>query len=134
MKKTFSNLGLALPIKSGPFGYFNQSTSTVSQTKYNIENLLKTKRGERRFQPLFGSSIDKHIFDPNTDMLTEVIKRSIIEDISRWLPAVSINFIETTLTKNELNNNIDSYKLYIVINFSIGQETDQLDFYITNSK
>ena len=52
-------IGLTLPLQKGNTGYFAQSFVTSEQVRSNIINLLKTKRGERLFQPEFGSGLQK---------------------------------------------------------------------------
>jgi len=114
-----SSLGLTLPIKnSGENGYFDQTTDTFSQIRTNIINLIRTKPGERRMQPLFGCRLWEVLFDQQDEFLPDKIKTIIKEDVSGWIPGITISDI--TLSENEENpTNTNMYTLYISITFVI---------------
>ena len=40
-------IGLKLPLEHGKQGFFGRTQKAIEQTKYNIKNLLLTKKGER---------------------------------------------------------------------------------------
>ena len=55
-------IGISLPFK-GPSGPFNKTYSTREQTKYNLINLLLTDKGERLFNPEYGSNLSNILFE-----------------------------------------------------------------------
>jgi hypothetical protein len=49
-------LGINLPF-NGPFVVFNSTYTTDAQALANLKNLLLTYKGERLFQPNFGTNL-----------------------------------------------------------------------------
>jgi phage baseplate assembly protein W len=120
-------IGLSIPIQRGSAGYFDQTYDTVSQTKMNIMNLLNTVRGERRFQPLFGSGLQSALFEQNLSNSPDVLKQIITDDINTWIPNVVITDIEFNLQGTDSNTLIDNYIVYIKILFTVNNVKDSIN-------
>lgn len=120
-------IGLIIPIQDGNNGFFDQSFDTLTQTKMNIINLLNTRPGERRFQPTFGSRLWNLTFEQNIDTLTAVAENVIAEDISLWIPGVTVTGVTATLfSSDKIQADKDIYKLEIAVQFTINM-TKQSD-------
>tara|TARA_B100000035_G_C20681964_1_gene414418 strand:+ start:32 stop:469 length:438 start_codon:yes stop_codon:yes gene_type:complete len=94
-------VGVKLPFGK-PNGLFAQSFTTEEQAVSNLKNLLLTRKGERPFQPLFGSDVYSQLFE-NIDLnLNERISETLSEDIKFWLPYIVIDNIgiETNPDRN----------------------------------
>lgn len=86
-------VGVKLPFGK-PNGLFAQSFTTEEQATSNLKNLLLTRKGERPFQPLFGSDVYSLLFE-NIDLdLNERISDTLSEDIKFWLPYIVIDNID----------------------------------------
>lgn len=109
-------VGLNIPITKGDKGYFDQTYDDVEQYKINLINLVKTKQGERLFNPLFGSSLYKILFEQN-DYLDDysVLKVSLQNDVNLWIPQIKI---ENVNIKQDISN-VDIYKIEVVVTFSV---------------
>lgn len=114
-------IGIKLPIRSGNIsGYFDQSTDSFTAYRMNIINLIRTKPGERRMNPTFGCRLWNIIFEPNDDFIAEKVSRAISDDISQWIPGISVKLVNIKLPNNDISNNSkDIYKLYIAVTFII---------------
>jgi phage baseplate assembly protein W len=134
--KTVVPVGLTLPLRDDGVGFFEQTFDTFTATKTNIINLLRTRPGERRMQPLFGSRLYNAVFEQNTDILPEVITNIVKEDIGNWIPNVTVNKVNVKFFKNEETNNIDIYRIYIAINFTVNtiNQTDGVEIVIDTNK
>ena len=120
-------IGLIIPIQGGNNGFFDSSFDTLTQTKMNIINLLNTRQGERRFQPTFGTRLWNITFEQNVDTLQDVAENIIREDISMWIPNVSVlNVTATLFTSDEIVADQDIYKLDIAVQFQVNM-TKQVD-------
>jgi phage baseplate assembly protein W len=120
-------IGLTIPIQNGNNGFFNSSYDTLTQIKNNIINLLNTRQGERRFQPTFGTRLWNITFEQNVDTLQDISENIIREDISMWIPNVTILNVTTTLyTSDKIVADQDIYKLDIAIQFQVSM-TKQID-------
>ena len=94
-------VGVKLPFGK-PKGLFAQSYTTEEQAVSNLKNLLLTRKGERPFQPLFGSDVYFQLFE-NIDLnLNDRISETLSEDIKFWLPYIVIDNIgiETNPDRN----------------------------------
>lgn len=100
--------GVVLPIAHGPRGFFNQSYTVLDQIKSNLHMLLRTKKGERRMNPEFGSGLWSVLFENFNDDMEPIIQSTIRADIQRWMSYVNVDEIiidldnETNRDKNVL--------------------------------
>lgn len=134
--KVKTPIGLTLPIQNSGIGFFQQTFDTFNATKTNIINLLRTKPGERRMQPLFGCRLYNAMFEQNTEIIPEYIKNIIKEDISNWIPNVVVNKVDVKFYHNEEVDNIDIYKTYVAITFTVNvlNKTDTIEMIIDSNK
>jgi phage baseplate assembly protein W len=86
-------VGIKLPFGK-PNGLFTQSYTTEEQAVSNLKNLLLTRKGERPFQPLFGSDVYSQLFENIDINLDEKISDTLSEDIKFWLPYIVIDKID----------------------------------------
>jgi len=105
-------IGISLPFK-GNYGPFNSTFSTQDQIKYNVINLLLTSKGERVFNPEFGSDLKKVVFDPAVEdrEIRENIQNIVISSINAFIPEVEV--INVDITPNPDSNSLTittSYK------------------------
>jgi len=96
-------VGLTFPLDLTAFSTFEQSKTLLQQTKSNLRNLLLTTKGERVFQPEFGSDLTRLIFEQYTPDLEDRIEVAITDAIERWLPYVIVNDI--IVRSDERNEN-----------------------------
>ena len=124
---TLTPIGINIPIERGNTGYFSQTFDSVSQTKVNIINLLNTKRGERRFQPLFGSGLQNALFEQNLSSTPDILKKIITDDINNWIPNVNVVNVDLSLSNTENNQLTDTYTVYIKVTFVVNNTMDSVN-------
>ena len=88
-RKVNKAIGVKLPLGGSPM--FELSYSTEEQAISNLKNLVLTRKGERPFQPLFGTAIYSLLFEQMTTNLSEVLTQSLKKDIGFWLPYIIID-------------------------------------------
>ena len=86
-------VGITLPFGK-PNGLFSQSYTTEEQAISNLKNLLLTRKGERPFQPEFGSDVYSLLFENMGESLEESLKETLSKDIKYWLPYIVIDNID----------------------------------------
>lgn len=119
-------IGITLPIRNSNSGYFEQSYDTLTQTKSNIINLLNTRQGERRMQPTFGSRLWSLLFEQNTDNLPEIASNIVKEDISMWIPNITVIDVTANLYKSDqTNSDRDIYRLQVAVVFMLNMTKQQ---------
>lgn len=93
-RKVNKAIGVKLPLGGDPL--FALSYTTEDQAISNLKNLLLTRKGERPFQPLFGTAIYSLLFEQMTPNLSEVLTQSLKKDIGFWLPYIIIDDLVIT--------------------------------------
>lgn len=114
--------GVVLPITHGPQGYFNQSYSMLEQVRSNLNLLLKTKKGERRMNPDFGSGLWNVLFENITDDMTPIIDSTIRRDIAKWMSYVNVQSISVVNNKDNNYNRLDVSVVFTVPSVGIFSE------------
>jgi uncharacterized protein len=116
-------IGLSIPFVNSNDGYFEQTFDTNSQVKQNLLNFLKTKRGERRMQPEFGTKLYNLLFEQLDANTYEIAKSIISEEITAWIPQIIIDSITVNNTGNP--DDTDNYKIGIAVVYRVRQTQQQ---------
>jgi phage baseplate assembly protein W len=103
-------IGVMLPLGGEPL--FKLSYTTEEQSISNLKNLLLTRKGERPFQPFFGTDVYSLLFEQLTDDLETSLSDSLTEDIKFWLPYIIINSIV-------IDVNEDTNRVSISLNYKV---------------
>lgn len=106
-------LGVNIPIRLGSTGYFDQSFDDSTVAGNNLKMLLSTRRGERRMNPEFGSSVWEYLFENISDSSPDVIEDIIRKDVAIWVPEIIIKTVDI-LQKTE---NLNIYTLHLTISY-----------------
>lgn len=85
-------VGVQLPFGKNK-GLFSLSYTTEEQAISNLKNLLLTRKGERPFQPQFGSDVYSLMFEQMDIDLPNKLSAQLNEDIEFWLPYIVIDDI-----------------------------------------
>lgn len=105
-------IGVMLPMGGNPL--FKLSYTTEEQALSNLKNLLLTRKGERPFQPLFGTTLYSMLFEQLSLDTSTVLKNSLETDIRFWLPYIIINDLVIT-QENDFN------QINIMLNVSVSE-------------
>ena len=104
---------------------------SIDQTLENLKNLLLTRKGERFYQPLFGSDLLEILFEPNISELKQEIQEIITQPINFWLPYVNIESIDIVTAEDDPTLN---HVMIISINVSINDfETETITFTVDDN-
>jgi phage baseplate assembly protein W len=96
-------------------GIFKSTYTTQQKVKNQLINFILTNPGERLFDAGFGSGIKSLLFEQTND-LTQ-IEEQISTGISNYVENIIVNSVNATQNNNEL---------YININYTINNQTDEL--------
>jgi hypothetical protein len=114
-------VGIEFPLDYSQEGFFRKTKTIRQQVKSNIRNLLLTEKGERVFQPNFGSNLKSLLFEQITPTTLENIENNIRESLSTWLPYVNVNNLVAVQDDRNLN------QILISLEYSTTLEPDALD-------
>lgn len=127
-------LGLKIPFQLGRDGYFETNSDTISQVSSNIQNLLLTRPGERRFNNNFGSSLYTILFEQVNDFkeFNEMLISLVQKDLDRFMNGVLVTDVTITPTEEQPFNN-DPNKIYISVQFTYKNIPGKAEVTITNN-
>ena len=115
MAEKFININF--PFKDSPKGFFLDLTKTDDRAiKSDLMHLIMTNKGERFYNPEFGTNLRRYIFEPNDNFTYSQIKDEIIETVKKYIPNLNIN--EVKITPSE----VSEYAAIIRIDYTISQD------------
>jgi phage baseplate assembly protein W len=112
-------IGISLPF-NGPVA-FNSTYSTYDQIKSNLINLLLTNKGERVFNPEFGSDLRSALFEGLNEDIDNEIRSLITTNAAIFVPEVTITNLDIIQDKD--NNSLSVSVQYRI---NISNKTDQI--------
>ena len=114
-------VGIEFPLDHSQEGFFRRTKTIRQQVKSNIRNLLLTEKGERVFQPNFGSNLKSLLFEQITSTSLENVENDIRESLSTWLPYVNVNSL--VVVQDDRNRN----QVLTSLDYSTTLEPDSFD-------
>ena len=101
---------------------FNNKTSSniivdKEATLSNLKLLLASEKGEFAGDPYYGVRVKRYYFEPNNNVLKDIIIDDLYSQIKLFIPQVMINRkdIDVTQVKNEL---VATIKVTYVVDYS----------------
>lgn len=117
-------IGVSLPF-NGTMGPFNSTYSTQDQIKSNLINLLLTAKGERVFNPEFGSDLKKVVFNA-VPLASQEEEKMVINDIIVRSITTFIPEIDNVLVNIEPNPDDNSMLITISYRLKLSGNSDQI--------
>ena len=111
-------IGVSLPFNAPQV--FTQTYTTKDQIKSNIINYILTDKGERIFNPNFGSNIRKYIFENITTNSISNLQNQLQDDLKSYFPNVIFNEVK-------IIPNFDDNSINIVVNYSIYNDPNEIN-------
>ena len=105
-----TGIGVSIPFSG--VAVFNTTYTTDQAIKNNLINYLLTTAGERVFNPNFGASVQRLVFEALTEKRIQEFKSLIEEQIKREFPDIVTQNINLTSDPN-------SNTLYIAISYIV---------------
>lgn len=103
-------VGISFPFDSG--NVFTGTTSHKDQVKANLVNFIMTDKGERLYNPEFGTNLRSYLYStvPNVDTLIDSIRGDVQK---HFMGVVNINDLQFDL--DDSNNILSIYLDYYII-------------------
>lgn len=92
-----------------------QTTEDSERINQSLFVLFETPKGSRLFLPDYGTDLRRYRFEPNDDILVEELKQSLVLDVQRWEPRVTVTKIEFYRDSESIDNHV----LYIHVVYKI---------------
>ena len=91
----------------------------VSKDAYssNLLLLLLTQKGERYYEPDYGTNLLKHIFEPNDQLTAGQVEEDIRNTVSLYIPEVKITSVSFNWNNDDNGEPISDNQLNVNIQF-----------------
>lgn len=102
--------------------FFGLTQTTKNALSSDLILLLLTQKGERFYEPEYGTNLLKYIFEPNDSTTSAEIEEEIKETVSRYIPSLTINGITFFWNFDEDGNPISDTQLYVNVKFTYSED------------
>ena len=95
MAKRYINI--QFPFKNSSNGFFvNLTTNDKDAVKSDLMHLILTQKGERLYNPEFGTNLLKFIFEPQDGYTYSQIEEEIVTAVGKYMPKLTIKKVDIT--------------------------------------
>lgn len=116
-------INIDFPFKNSPEGFFlNLNSDDQRAVKADLMHLLLTRKGQRLYNPDFGTNLIKFIFEPNDSVTLQDIREEVISSVKKYLP--KLNVVDITVTPNEDNEYVATIRLDYTITDDVFEISD----------
>lgn len=84
--------------------------------------LLLTQKGERYYEPDYGTNLLKYIFEPNDNIVATDIEQEIKRTVSLYIPALTINKVSFNWNFDDNGEPISDNQLNVNILFTYSED------------
>jgi phage baseplate assembly protein W len=85
-------ININYPFKDSPKGFFlDLNLDDNSAIKADLLHLLLTRKGQRLYNPDFGTDLLRYIFEPEDNLSLNDIKTEISTSVKKYIPNLSID-------------------------------------------
>lgn len=121
-------ININYPFKDSGKGFFlDLNADDSSAIKADLIHLILTRKGQRLYNPEFGTDLLRYIFEPNDGLTLTQIKNEITTVVKKYLPKLQINEITVEPSTDS------EYAAVIRIDYTITDDVFTMrDFVIIN--
>ncbi len=119
--------GPKFPLSAGTRDTFELYDDVKQQINFYLKNLILTSPGENISDPNYGVGLRRFLFDQNTEATRATIEASISSQISKYLPYLSVEDIQTGADAEEIDNNSMFVRVIYSIPDAVTREIFELD-------
>jgi phage baseplate assembly protein W len=121
-------INIDFPFKDSSHGfYLNLNSDTQRAIKADLMHLLLTRKGQRLYNPDFGTDLMKFIFEPNDNLTLEAVKAEVTASVKKYIPKITINNVIVTQSPD------NDYAATIRVDYVVTDDVfDMADFVIIN--
>ena len=107
-------ININYPFKDSPKGFFLDLTETDNKAiKADLLHLLLTRKGQRLYNPEFGTRLLEYIYEPYDELTFSDIRNEIDNAVNIYLPQVRLN--DLVVEPSPLNE----YAVLLTIDYTI---------------
>jgi phage baseplate assembly protein W len=101
---------------------FQMSQITKDAFSSDLLLLLLTEKGQRYYEPDYGTDLLKYIFEPNDNLTASDIEQEIKNTVSLYIPSLSISGVEFKWNTDDEGNVIGDNQLNVLVSFVYSED------------
>jgi phage baseplate assembly protein W len=102
--------------------YFLMTKVTKDAFTSDLLLLLLTQKGERYYEPDYGTNLLKYLFEPNNNLTADDIEQDIKRTVSLYIPSLTIDKITFNLNTDDTGQPISEEQLNVNIKFTYSED------------
>jgi len=102
--------------------YFLMSSVTKDAFSSDLLLLLLTQKGERYYEPDFGTNLLKYIFEPNDNLTAADVEQEIKTTVSLYIPSLKITKVTFNWNYDDQGQPISENQLNVNIKFTFSED------------
>jgi len=104
--------------------YFQMNEVTKDALTSNLLFLLLTQKGERYYNPNFGTNLIQYVFEPKDTLTISEIEREIKITVKEFIPELTINKVSFySEGLDDIGESVGDNEIRVVINFVYSEDT-----------
>lgn len=104
--------------------FFQENQVTKDALTSNLVLLLLTNKGERYYNPNYGTNLQQYIFEPKDDLTINEVEREIKQTVKEYIPELSIKSIQFYSNgDDDQGDPVGENELKVVVNFIYSEDT-----------
>jgi len=116
---------ITFPLKDDPTtnSFLLMTKVTKDAFSSDLLLLLLTQKGERYYDPNYGTNLLKYIFEPNDSITSSDIEQELKNTVSTYIPNLTINKIDFNWNFDEDGKPISDTQLNVKIKFIFSEDS-----------
>jgi phage baseplate assembly protein W len=103
--------------------YFAMTRTTKDALTSDLLLLLLTQKGERYYEPDYGTDLLRFIFEPNDNLVQADVEQEIKKTVSSYIPALKIDQITFNRNVDDQGLPMSETQLNVNIKFTYSEDT-----------
>jgi len=128
-----SSINIKFPLQddavTNQFFQLNQTTKNAYSSDLLL--LLLTNKGERVYDPNFGTNLQKFLFEPEDSVTQSLVETDIRDTVSKYIPDLTIQNIQFITNQDDITINENQINVKINFTYAEGSYVDTSDITIT---